>query len=119
MSVYLVVEPIRIIANDLALCIQEYDRDAEVIVATSPDEARVAVVGGDSVQVAFLHMDLETFSAGPLADVLAASATVCVFMGGAAERVRDARYLLLERPFSSEMVANLLARIMPRDRARA
>jgi hypothetical protein len=119
MSVYLVVEPIGLIAADLCESIRDHDPDAQVVVAASAEDAAVAISGRDAVQLAILHMSPTAFSAGPLAEILAGNQTICVFMGNAAETLRDARFLVLQQPFSTDTVTDLLARLVPRDRARA
>lgn len=116
MSVYLVVEPVSIIAMDLGASIREFDPAAEIIVAQSTDMAVRALAGQDAVGVAFVHMNPGSFAAGPLASELAARGAVCVFMGEAAEQAADTGILLLIRPFSAVTVADLLARIVPEDR---
>ncbi|MES2145188.1 MAG: hypothetical protein V4516_12725 [Pseudomonadota bacterium] len=119
MSVYLVVEPVSIIAMDLGASIREFDPSAQIIVAQSADTAVRALAGQDAVGVAFLHMDPCGLATGPLAAGLAARGAVCVFMGEAAERAAQTGILLLERPFSTATVADLLARIVPEDRVPA
>ena len=42
-TVYLVVEPIEIIASDLAMNVQEYDPTATVLVALSPEAGCLAL----------------------------------------------------------------------------
>lgn len=116
MPTYLVVEPISVIALDLAASIREFDSSAHVIVAGTPEDAGSAIANYDAVDVAFLHAHPSKIALAPLARKLSASGARCVFMGDAAEEARVANFALLERPFSTETLSNLLARLMQKAR---
>ena len=117
MSVFLVIEPFGVIAEDLAQSIREYDPFAEVFTAPSAAEGVRAISGKGAVEVAFLHMNPEKFRRSQLSVPLSDSNTLCVFMGEAADLAEDGRCFLLDRPFSDATVAALLERILPRNRA--
>lgn len=107
-SVYLVVEPITIIALDLALCVQDYDPSAKIIVAHTSAEAVAAVVAQSAVCIAFVHADPDGFDASDLGKAVTKRGAACVFMGDRAERTTTGAIHVLQRPFSSETLATLL-----------
>ncbi len=108
-SVYLVVEPIAIIASDLAMNVQEYYPSATVLTALAHDAAWAMLQGHDDVQLAFVNADPSGFAMTPLARALADRKARVIFTGDAAER-NDSGILVLHRPFSSETTAALLQR---------
>lgn len=112
-TVYIVLEPIEIIATDVALCISDYDPAATVLVAQSVDHAMEFLGIRASVSIAFLHMDPDGFSGSPLARALEARGARCVFMGDSAER-SPLDVWVLERPFSGDTIAAMIGRVMTR-----
>ncbi len=108
---YLIVEPVSIIASDLALSVQDYDIDATVLAADTLQAAVTLLAGMDPVHFAFIHADPTLFDGTELGLALAEQNTVCVFMGDAAERAQKA-LIVLDRPFSPLTIAALLARLM-------
>ena len=107
---YLIVEPVAIVATDLALCVQDCDSTGTVIVATTPHDAVSVITETASVLFAFIHADPSGFTQSDLGLALAARGAVCVFMGHAADRNKDNK-LVLDRPFSPLTVAALLHRL--------
>ena len=110
-SFYLIVEPIEIIASDLALSVQDYDVAGSVAVASTLQTALTLLADHPTVRVAFLHADPTGFSDTALGQALAARQALCVFMGDAAERAKKAM-VVLDRPFSPQTIAELLDQIM-------
>jgi hypothetical protein len=108
-SVYLVVEPIGIIASDLAMNVQEYNPSATVLIALAHEAASAVLQGYEYVRLAFVHADPSGFAMTDLARALAERKAKVVFTGDAAER-NDSGILVLHRPFSSETTAALLQR---------
>lgn len=107
-TVYLVLEPIEIIAADLALSVQDCDASAVVIVAHSAERALDALSRQDVLRIAFLHVDPDGFDVTDLGQALAGRGATCVFMGDLAERTVALTVPVLQRPFSSETMAALL-----------
>lgn len=108
-TVYLVVEPIEIIASDLAMNVQEYDPSAMVLLALSFEAAFTMLKGHDSVRLAFVHADPSDFAKTSLARALDGRGAQLVFTGDAAERKSDG-IIVLQRPFSTLTTAELLRR---------
>jgi hypothetical protein len=108
-AVYLVVEPIEIIALDLAMNVQDYDSTATVLVASSLDVGCDVLEGHASVSVAFVHTDPQEFDRTRLGRALYSRGAQLVFTGDRAER-NGAGVLVLHRPFSSQTTAELLKR---------
>ncbi len=111
-TVYLIVEPIEIIASDLALCVQDYDPAAKVFVAERPEGSFAALEDGEAaVRVAFIHADPTGFHATDLGRALAGRGAYCVFMGDRAER-EGKGIAVLQRPFSFQTIAALLDQLI-------
>jgi hypothetical protein len=108
-SVYLVVEPIGIIATDLAMNVQEYDPSATVLIALAHAAAWGALQGYANVRLAFVNADPSEFTTTNLARALDERRAKVIFTGDAAER-NDSGVLVLHRPFSAETTAALLQR---------
>jgi hypothetical protein len=115
-TVYLVVEPIELIASDLAMNVQEYDPSAEVLIALTPEAGCEVLKSQPSVQLAFVHVDPSGFSNTDLGRALAERGARLVFTGDAAER-KDKGIVVLHRPFSAQTTATLLQGIQSRERA--
>ncbi len=115
---YLIVEPIELIATDLALSVQDYDAAAIVLTAVTQKQALAVLADKALVEFAFIHADPTGFATTDLGKALAARGTVCVFMGHAADIARKA-LIVLERPFSPETIAELLTQLKPPKAARA
>ncbi len=109
-SIYLIVEPISIIAHDLALSVQDYDDAGTVVVAATPAEAIALLANKVSVRFAFIHADPTGFGDTKLGDALAKRHAVCVFMGDAADRAKQ-ELVVLDRPFSPLTIAALMQRL--------
>lgn len=112
---YLVVEPIPLVAEDLAQCIAEADPDARVIVARDAGDAVARVRGEGTILLAIVHESPRGFAGSDLGIALAGCGAMVVFMGDAAESHAALRAtpatITLYRPFSGENVTDLLARI--------
>lgn len=108
-SVYLVVESIPIIAQDLAMSVQDYDPSATVLIAPSPEAACAVLAGETCVRLAFVNLDARRFHQTDLATALGARGTKVVFAGGYSDP-ECSDMLVLDRPFSAETTAALLRR---------
>jgi electron transfer flavoprotein alpha/beta subunit len=109
---YLVVEPMALIAEDLASCIHEKDSAAHVVCVASLAGAGEEVARRQRrFHAAFLQADPQDFAATPLAAQLSAHGAHLVFIGDAAEASGQG-WQVLERPFSAETVGEVLACLM-------
>lgn len=108
-AIYLVVEPIEIIANDLAFNVSDYDGSATVLTALTCYTAVEILHDYPAVKLAFVHIDPTKFAKTALARMLEDRGAKVVFIGDAAERAGSA-LLVLYRPFSSQTIAEVLAR---------
>lgn len=106
-AVYLVVEPIEIIASDLAMNIQDYDPLATVLTALSQDAACTMLQDHTSIRLAFVHADPISFAKTKLARALDGCSAQVAFTGDAAERMPGG-ILVLQRPFCAKTTAALL-----------
>ena len=106
-SVYLVMEPIQVIATDLAMHVQEYDPSATVLIALSPEAACEVLRTVASVRFAFVHVAAHKFGGTDLALALHVRGARIVFSGASPDR-NNSEKLVLDWPFSAETTANLL-----------
>lgn len=104
---YLIIEPINIIATDLAHSVQDFDPDATVLVAHIVKDALSMIADHPAIHAAMIHASPDGFADSELGIALAARGAQCVFMGDAAERAATA-LIVLQRPFSTSTVASLL-----------
>ena len=108
MRMYLVVESILLIGEDLAHAIRDFDPDAEVLVTMHEGEALARMAGRLPILRAFLHSSPDDADKTDLGRRLAASGTACFYIGDKAERSgKDA--VVLHRPFDSISVATFLS----------
>ncbi len=112
----MVVEPIEIIASDLAMNVQDYDPLATVLTALTHEAACVLLEAYESVRLAFVHADPKGFAKTRLAQALDCRGAQVVFTGDAAER-KDQGILVLQRPFSAQTTAALLHRTQTEESA--
>lgn len=106
--IYLVVEPMSLIAEDLALSISEADTDAQVITLARPEEALSALDRLASVHLALVNTDPAGFHQSELGHALMRRRARLLFLGNDAEEARGAVPVLM-RPFSSDCVASMVA----------
>lgn len=109
-TIYLVFEPLEVIAVDLAMNVQDHDPAALVLIATTQEVAVDILQSHARVQLAFVHADPNNFSATALARALSDRGAQLVFTGDAAER-NDVGIAVLHRPFSAQTTATVLARV--------
>lgn len=103
----LVLEPVPLVAEDLAMLIEECRPGTRVMRATSLIDAEAALDAGEGCDVAFLNTDPERFAQTALALMLQGSGAVTVFLGHEVEAARASqRYL--EQPFSGAGVRRIL-----------
>ncbi len=108
----LILEPVPVVAEDLALLIEETRAGTEVVVTGTLVEAEAVLAAGGGCDVAFLNTDPERFAETSIAKKLEASGVVVVFVGHEVEAARVAqRYL--ERPFSGPGVRGMLDLLRP------
>ncbi len=112
-SVYIVLEPVEIIATDLCLCLQDYRPDATILIADTPEVALQSVERHASISFAFVHADPVGFANTPLGCALAGRGAQCIFMGSRAERATSATWVL-ERPFSAETIQSIIGNMTRR-----
>ena len=105
--VYLVVEPMQIVATDLAMIVSDYDTTATVLIALTLDAACEILKGHPAVRLAFVHADPTSFAQTDLARALEDRRAQVAFTGDAAER-KGSGMLVLHRPFSAETTAGVL-----------
>ena len=115
-TVYLVVEPIEIIASDLAMSVQDYDPSATVLVALTPDAGFAMLQNHAAIRIALVHADPGDFPNTALAMALSGRGALVIFTGDAAER-KDGGIFVLQRPFSSQTTAAALQRAELSERA--
>ena len=108
----LVLEPVPLVAEDLAMMIEECRPGTEVVVTGAMVEAEAALDADGGCDVAFLNTDPERFAGTSLAKKLERSGVVVIFVGHEVEAARVAqRYL--ERPFSGPGVMGMLELFRP------
>ena len=105
--IYLVVEPIEIIAADLAMNVHDYDPTAEVITATTLDAAFQVIDKAPSIRFAFIGIDARNFALSDLFTALVERGARIIFVGGYGEP-SESGALVLETPFSAQSTADLL-----------
>ena len=106
-SVYLVMEPIQVIATDLAMHVQEYDPSAMVLIAHSPEAACEVLRSVAAVRFAFVHVAADKFGGTDLALALHVRGARIVFSGTSPDR-NNSEKLVLDWPVSAETSAVLL-----------
>lgn len=103
----LVLEPVPLVAEDLAMLIEDCKPGTKVILTGTLAEAEAVLDAEGGCDVAFLNTDPERFTRTALALMLQGSNAVVVFLGHEVEAARMAqRYL--ERPFSGVGVMRML-----------
>ena len=115
-TIYLVVEPIQIIASDLAMNVQEYDPSAKVLIALTLKEGSEILESHAAVRLAIVHADPSAFAGSILARALSNRGAQVIFIGDAAER-KDSGIFVLQRPFSAQTTAAALQRAEMSERA--
>lgn len=108
-AVYVVLEPIDIVATDLVLCLYDHNPSAAFLVAKDAKAALSYVEHSPTVSIAFIHDDPKGFATTPLGIALTEKRALCIFMGDRAER-SALDVWLLERPFSAETIAAIMQR---------
>jgi hypothetical protein len=111
-EIYLVVEPVALVAADLAECVIEQVPGARVLVAHDVEAALAQLDDATPVAVALVHADPSDFPATPLGGALAAAGARVVFIGNAAEHMARAAVPpppVLDFPFSSGSVGAVLS----------
>ena len=105
---FVVVEPVRLIAEDLSQCIGEVHPDAVVVQTGSVAEAVRALPGRSPVTAAFVHCDPNGFCGTALGLALAERGAQIIFMGSRADLAREGTLLRLRSPFDSDTVQMML-----------
>lgn len=106
--VFLVVEAVAVVAEDLAQCIGDFHAEAVVFRAAKGAEAVRALAGHSHVTAAFVHCDPQGFSGTCLGQALAERGAQVIFMGSRADMAAEGTLLRLRSPFDSDTVQMLL-----------
>ncbi|MDO9527421.1 MAG: hypothetical protein Q7J57_18090 [Gemmobacter sp.] len=106
-SLYLVVEPMTLVAEDLAGALAEVDLGARVLIAANAAVASTILQEVGTLYAAIVCADPTDFGLTPFGQLLAERAQHIVFMGEEAEAA-PGNDLLLGQPFSTETVADLI-----------
>lgn len=110
---YLVVEPMRPIAEDLALDLTDLDPEGQVLIAASEDGAMALLAGLDRVTLAIVHAAPGSHPPSPLGMALAQRGAVSVLIGDRAEEALGLTNLpVLQRPYAPTEVLALLTRLL-------
>ena len=109
--VFLILEPMALIAADLAMSVQESEPQSVVVIASMADQAMDLLQNHSALCAAFLHTDPAKFDFSPLGRLLLARRARCIFMGDRAER-NGSDIWVLERPFSTENVHTIMRRLV-------
>ncbi|HMO07009.1 MAG TPA: hypothetical protein PKD10_05095 [Paracoccaceae bacterium] len=109
-NLYLVVEAVTPIAEDLALTIAEADDHARVLLASDPEAALPLVRAAEpaALRLALVHCDPAGLAGTALRGWLAERGVLVVYMGDRAEEGRHTVPVLV-RPFTQDAVADLVA----------
>ena len=113
-ATYLIVLKQVLIAHDLADTIVEHDPGARVILAQTCADAMRQMEGvTENVVLAFLAVSPDHLAGNALVDALTVRGARTVLMGEDAEtRGETPAWWVLERPFTTETVLNLLRRVL-------
>lgn len=112
---YLIVLHDCVVLQDIAGTIEEFDPSAQVIAVTNPAEAAARLAEVEQIAIAFVEAAPLAFGSTSLALEIASRGGHVVYLGDAAEDAEDTgRWVILRRPFSSDVVANHLAGLMPK-----
>jgi hypothetical protein len=108
----LVLEPVPLVAEDLALLIEECRAGTSVVLTATLTQAEAALEASGGCDIAFLNIDPERFAGTSLAKSLERTGVSVVFLGHEVEAARVAqRYL--ERPFLGSGVLGILEMFRP------
>lgn len=108
LRLFVVVEPVGLVAEDLAQCIGDFHADALVLRAANVAMAIRALAGHSRVTAAFVHCDPRGFCATALGTALTVRGAQIIFMGGRADMAAEGTLLRLRRPFDSDTVQMML-----------
>lgn len=106
--VYLVVEAVAVVAEDLAECIVDFNAAARVLKAGAAEDALHLLTGVPHVSVAFVHSDPQGFGCSALGRALAEQGAQVIFMGCRADMAPEGTLLRLRSPFDSDTVQMVL-----------
>jgi hypothetical protein len=109
-AVCLVVEPVAVIAEDLAASVVEGWPGCRVIVAPDAATALSAVASLPVIQAAFVHAAPDGFSGRPLGRALAERRATVIFMGLRAES-SPGPHMVLQSPFAPADVLQALVQL--------
>lgn len=110
-NTYLVVEPMRPIAEDLALALKDHDPESQVLLAGSADEALALLRKVPAVTLAIVHAAASTHKASALGIALSERGAVSVLIGDRAEEEATHGFFVLQRPYATETILDRLARL--------
>lgn len=110
-QVFLVVEPVAIIAEDLSECILECHPGAVVLRADHAGAALAQLAAHPRVTAAFVHLDNREFCGSAVGQALLTRGAKVIFMGSRADQAPDGSILRLRWPFDTDTVMMLLQSI--------
>lgn len=109
-ATYLIMVRDSIVSKDIAETIADFEVTARVLEATGPDRALRALETVQRLAVAFVEIAPRTFAGSELAAAIAARSGRVIFLGDAAEEEpASSAYLVLQRPFSSDVLLRYLS----------
>lgn len=111
-NTYVVVEPMRPIAEDLAFALMDHDPAGEVLLAASETEAVELVADLPAVTLAIVHAAPRAHGSSLLGRLLSARGAVSVLIGDRAEEEGAAEFPVLQRPYATETILDLLLRLL-------
>ncbi|GHC15391.1 MULTISPECIES: hypothetical protein [Gemmobacter] len=109
---FLVVDPVRLVAEDLGMLIGEADRMATVLVATEIEAALAELADAVDLAAAFLNLPFATARDSGLLERIAALGGRYVSLRASVEALPgQPPPLVLDLPFSDESVAGMLRQL--------
>ena len=105
-SVYLIVEPDHLIAQDLVQTLAEAEPDAVIVSSASLAAAGKDVRPHTAIDIAFLHVDGDELDATNLMNDLRARGAKFVMLNGTSDSTEEnsASWVIVPVPFSSSMI---------------
>lgn len=112
-NIYLVVEPMPPIAEDLALSLSDGDPGGEVLVAATEAQALQAIQGRGPIVLAIVHNGPQDFLRSELGAALAERGARVVLIGDRAEEAPPhAEFAVLQRPYDADHLMALMAQAL-------
>ena len=107
---YLIVLRHILVAQDIAMTINEFDPAAQVIAATSSAEAEERLSGIDAITLAFVGQGPDSYASSSLSRAVAQRGGRVILLGEEAEAQGEAHgFAVLARPFTTANILSHLA----------